>query len=61
MKWEYRSVVMPVRGMLRLKITQHDLDATLNKMGQEGWELVTSLVPPSRTTRMVLIFKRQSA
>ncbi len=61
MKWEYRTVVMPVRGMLRLRITQRDLDLTLNKMGEEGWELVTSLISPARTTRMVMIFKRHAA
>ena len=60
MKWEYRTEVMPVRGLLRPRITQGELDTALNKLGQEGWELITCLVPSAATTRMVLIFKRQS-
>ncbi len=60
MKWEYRTVVMRVRGMLRPRITQGELDLALNKLGQEGWELITSLTPTEGATRLVLIFKRQA-
>lgn len=61
MKWQYRTVVLRVRGMLRPHITQRELDLALNKMGEEGWELVTTTVPTAGATRMVLIFKRQAS
>ena len=43
-KWEYKTVL--VCGMnffaMRKKLDVYKIDKVLNKMGEEGWELVTS-------------------
>lgn len=48
MKWEYHFFVVATG--------QPEVEASLNKLGNEGWELVTSYVNPSGATYFV--FKR---
>ena len=61
-KWEYRSVRLDVGGWVGPKVDLAELDATLNSVGAEGWELVNALdlnQSDGKTTAIVALFKRQ--
>jgi hypothetical protein len=39
-KWEYKTLASEEFGGIKIGVTLESLDATLNEMGAEGWELV---------------------
>ena len=60
-KWEYRSVRLDVGGWVGPKVDLGELDATLNALGAEGWELVSALdlsQSDGKTAALVALFKR---
>ena len=61
-KWEYRSVRLDVGGWIGPKLDLSELDATLNSVGAEGWELVSAVdlnQSDGRSAAIVALFKRQ--
>jgi hypothetical protein len=63
MKWEYRNIKLEAKGVLGREIDQAQLDAVLNPLGNDGWELVTAVgihEGAGYTREVVLIFKRQA-
>lgn len=60
-KWEYRSARLEVGGWVGPKLDLVQLDATLNALGAEGWELVSALdlaKADGKTGAIVALFKR---
>ena len=63
-RWEYKTVFFPLdRGWLGVKELKFDsdaFDATWNRFGSEGWELVSSysMDNSGTSTSIVAIFKR---
>jgi hypothetical protein len=61
-KWEYRSVRLDIGGWIGPKLDLSELDATLNSVGAEGWELVSAVdlsQSDGRSAAIVALFKRQ--
>jgi hypothetical protein len=61
MKWEYRTVKLATTGFLGGKFDAAQLDANMNQLGREGWELVAAFDTNQsygQTRDIVLIFKR---
>ncbi len=42
-RWEYWTLQVEVGGFLRPKVEKDVLDAVLDEVGAEGWELVSAL------------------
>jgi hypothetical protein len=64
MKWEYRTIKLGTRGVLGGKFDEHQLDAYMNQLGSEGWELVTAFDTNKaygESRDVVVIFKRPLA
>ena len=60
-KWEYRSVRIRVGGWMTPKLELTELDAALNALGAEGWELVSALdiaESHGKSNAVVALFKR---
>ncbi|KAA0547584.1 DUF4177 domain-containing protein [Bacillus sp. BGMRC 2118] len=57
-KFEYKTVNFESKGFLKSKITPEE---EMNKLGAEGWELVTSntTILSGKTTEATYIFKRK--
>jgi hypothetical protein len=61
MKWEYKSLKLGTTGLLGGKIDVESLDAYMNILGEEGWELVAAFDTNQaygQTRDVLLIFKR---
>jgi len=61
-KWEYKVLKFPTHGFSGGKIKEDEINLQINKYGNDGWELVTTLGSNEGmgTTRdVVLFFKRQ--
>ena len=61
-KWEYKTIKLAATGFLGGKFNETTLDAFMNDLGRQGWELVSALDTNKswRETRdVVVIFKRQ--
>ncbi len=61
MQWEYRSLALGTSGFLGGKFDINELDGMMNKLGREGWELVTSFDTNQAygsTREIVVIFKK---
>jgi hypothetical protein len=61
MKWEYRTVKLATSGFLGGKFDEKQLDAYMNQLGSQGWELVTGFDTNKsygETRDVVVIFKR---
>lgn len=61
-KFEYQSVITEIKGFFGGKVDSVDMIEELNKLGQEGWELVNSLPSngaDSSTRYIVSVFKRE--
>ena len=65
MKWEYKTATMEPKGWLKSKVDSQKTDALLNKLGSQGWELV-SVLPlaqnmgyAGKTGSIAFMFKRQ--
>ena len=54
-RWEYK--VLNLGGVLK-SIKHEDLEATLNGLGQEGWEVVSSSALDSGS-RLLVVLKRR--
>ena len=58
-KWEYKTLKFDGKGFFKSKF---EFEEELNKLGNEGWELVSMLSPVSAygsTTELFAIFKRK--
>lgn len=61
MNWEYRTIKLAAKGFLGGKFDEQQLDAYMNQLGSEGWELVTGFDTNKsygETRDVVVIFKR---
>ena len=61
MKWEYKTIKLATRGMLGGKFDEGTLDAFMNDLGRDGWELVTGFDTNKaygESRDIVVIFKR---
>ena len=61
MKWEYQTITFPSGGFLGGKLESDEFDAELNRLGRQGWELVSVMDTnqSSGATRFVVaVFKR---
>ena len=64
MKWEYKTVKFDVAGWWAPNVDPHKLDAELNRLGAEGWELVSAFDTNwshGASRDVVAIFKRAVA
>ena len=60
-RFEYKSVEIKPNSIWKATIKPEEIDAVINKLGSEGWELIT-LVPYSSTGTTVgflYTFKRE--
>lgn len=61
-RWEYSTIKMQTKGFLGGILEIQDFDAELNKMGNEGWELVSCFdtnQSEGATREVVAVFKRK--
>ncbi len=62
MRWEYKTVKLATTGFMGGKLDELKLDALMNQLGAEGWELVsafdTNSVCYGATRDVVAVFKR---
>ena len=61
MKWEYKTITMNTKGFTGGIIEPDELDKGLNRLGSDGWELVSALdtnYEGGRSRLVVAIFKR---
>ena len=68
MKWEYRTELVRIRKRIGLGgrscVETADVDESLNKLGPEGWELVSAVESfdlGGKPTGVLLLFKRPKA
>ena len=65
MGWEYTTRILDVSGwFVEGAVDPDEVDETLNPLGAEGWELVSSYSTTDRgggSFKLVFIFKRQAA
>ncbi|MCE9596282.1 MAG: DUF4177 domain-containing protein [Planctomycetes bacterium] len=61
-RFEYRSVILKSGGFLGGNVDQEEFERELNRMGQDGWELVSVFDTNQGhgTTRFIVaVFKRE--
>ena len=61
MEWEYKTIRFRPAGFWGGQVDESQLDAVINGLGRDGWELATSFATNEaygRTRDAVLIFKR---
>ena len=61
MKYEYKTLTYQAEGLFGGQVDSKEFDASLNKMGAEGWELVNCIasnVTYGKTAYIISIFKR---
>jgi hypothetical protein len=61
MKWEYKTVKLKAKGLMGGKFDETQLDAMMNDLGREGWELAAAFDTNEAygsTRDVVVIFKR---
>ena len=61
MKWEYKTVKLATTGLMGGKLDEASLDAMMNDLGREEWELVAAFDTNQAygsTRDVVVIFKR---
>ena len=61
-KYEYRSIRLEVAGWIGPKVDLAEMDATLNSLGADGWELVSAFdlnQSHGKTDSLIALFKRQ--
>ncbi|MEM9479129.1 MAG: DUF4177 domain-containing protein [Verrucomicrobiota bacterium] len=61
-KWEYKTIKLAAHGWSGGKIDELKLDALMNDLGSQGWELAVGLDTNhsyGQTRDVVIIFKRQ--
>lgn len=60
-RWEYRSLVLNIKGWVGPKVDQAELDATMNALGAEGWELVSAVdmaAGGGQSAGLLMLFRR---
>lgn len=57
MKWEYKTVKLPTKGLLGLALDQEKAEQQLNELGRMDWELVAAIREQS-SNRIVAVLKR---
>ena len=61
MQWEYKTITLATTGFLGGKLDVGKLDAFMNNLGADGWELVTGFDTNKsygETRDVVVLFKR---
>lgn len=61
MKWEYKTIKLKAAGFMGGKVDEVKLDALMNELGGQGWELVAGFDTNElygSTRDVVVIFKR---
>jgi len=61
MEWEYKTVKLRTKGFWGGTLDESRLDAMMNELGREGWELAAGFPTTEsygRTRDVVVIFKR---
>ena len=64
MKWEYKTVKFYTTGLYSVKVDAEQIEEECNKLGRNGWELVTNVTTAGGqgwTSLVILIFKRPIA
>lgn len=62
-KYEYKIFKTKPEGVWKTKVESDKLEAEINKMGSEGWELVSVMdtnMGHGHTNEIILFFKRES-
>jgi hypothetical protein len=62
MEWEYKAVTLRTQGFWGGEVNITELEALMNNLGRDGWELTSSLGTNEgygRSRNVVLLFKRQ--
>jgi hypothetical protein len=60
-RWEYKSIEFNTSGWLSLNYDPSTVDAKLNQLGKDGWELVSTTglnEHYGRTIRLVVFLRR---
>lgn len=63
-KWEYKTVKVPTTGFMGGTLDCAELSEKLNFLGEEGWEVITSLVTNQGngySKEVVVILKREKS
>ena len=63
MRWGYKTVKLRATGIFGGKIDESQLDAMMNDLGRDGWELAAAFDTNEAygsTRDVVMIFKRPS-
>lgn len=60
--WEYKSIKVETKGIMGGKLEIRNFDSELNKMGEQGWELISCFSAnagqgPGR--EVIAVFKRK--
>ncbi|MDF2474507.1 MAG: hypothetical protein K0R21_2289 [Anaerocolumna sp.] len=42
-RWEYKSIKFETTGFFGGKLDLHNFDADINRLGEDGWELVSCI------------------
>lgn len=61
MTWEYKTIKLQAKGFLGGKFDETQLDALMNGLGRDGWELAAAFDTNEAygsTRDVVVIFKR---
>ncbi len=60
MKWEYKTIILPVKGFFGGKFDEDKLQETMNDLGLQGWELAAAVTTNQMQgqARSLAIFKR---
>lgn len=61
MKWEYKTIKLRATGFAGGKFDETQLDAMMNDLGRDGWELAAAFDTSEgygNTRDVVVIFKR---
>lgn len=64
MKWEYKTVKFGAVGFLGVQFDEQKINEYLNKLGESGWELVSSFdlnEGDGNSLYIVMIFKKPLA
>lgn len=64
MRWQYRVIKIGIGGFLGTQTTMEKLEAVLDQLGQDGWELVNvedTSVQRGVSDDLLLFFKRPLA
>ena len=61
MKWEYKTLKLKAKGFMGGKVDEEQLDAMMNELGRNGWELTAAFDTNEgygNTRDVVVLFKR---